>query len=105
MTSLHAELTIETALFEHQEVKEHFINEFCFGEDFAAWLHPKLAKIGPQGFTVEESIQEDNGWGFWVRRDKDAFWVELSFIADDTREGPAKWVVSVAYDADLHLSR
>jgi hypothetical protein len=31
-------ITIETDLFEHREVKPHFINPCCFGEDFAAWL-------------------------------------------------------------------
>lgn len=105
MSSLHAELTIETTLFQHREVQEHFINDCCFGEDFAAWLHPKLADLRKQGFTIEESIQEDYGWGFWVVRDKDTFWVELSYISDDSAESPAKWVVSVAYDADFHLSR
>lgn len=105
MTTPHAEFTVETSLFQHKEVKEHFINEFCFGEDFAAWLHPQLAGLTDEGFEIGESIQEDNGWGFWVSRDKDAFWVELSFIADESAEGPAKWVVSVAYDSDFHLSR
>jgi hypothetical protein len=31
-------LTIETDLFEHKEMKPHFINPCCFGEDFAIWL-------------------------------------------------------------------
>src|SRR5262249_30425150 len=30
-------IIIETDLFEHREVKPHFINPCCFGEDFAAW--------------------------------------------------------------------
>jgi hypothetical protein len=29
---------LETDLFEHREVKPQFINDCCFGEDFATWL-------------------------------------------------------------------
>jgi hypothetical protein len=32
---MHDAITVETELFEHREVKPHFINP-CFGEDFAA---------------------------------------------------------------------
>ena len=29
---------VETDLLEHREVKPHFINPCCFGEDFARWV-------------------------------------------------------------------
>src|SRR5215471_1913469 len=34
--------TVETDLFEHREVKPHFINDCCFSEDFAVWLRQRL---------------------------------------------------------------
>jgi hypothetical protein len=103
MSALEDQLTIETDLFEHREVKPHFINDCCFGEDFAAWLRPKLADLASEGFTVEDSIQEDYGWGFRVRRGKESFWVALSYAGDGPTEEPAQWVVSITYDPGLNL--
>ena len=103
MAALQDQLTIETDLFEHREVKPHFINDCCFGEDFAAWLRHQVADLASQGFTVEESIQEDYGWGFWVHRGKESFWVALSYAGDGPTEEPAQWVVSINYDPGLNL--
>jgi TPP-dependent pyruvate/acetoin dehydrogenase alpha subunit len=91
------QLRIETDLFEHREVKPHFINDCCFGEDFAGWLRSKLSDIAPQGFVIGESIQEDYGWGFWIRRGKESFWIALSYVGDGPTEEPAEWCVSVTY--------
>jgi hypothetical protein len=103
MAALEDQLTIETDFFEHREVKPHFINDCCFGEDFAAWLRPKLADLASDGFTVGESIQEDYGWGFWVRRGKESIWIALSYAGDGPIEEPAQWVISISYDAGLNL--
>jgi hypothetical protein len=35
-SSMEILMAVETDLFEHREVKPHFINPCCFGEDFAA---------------------------------------------------------------------
>jgi len=59
-------ITIETDMFEHREVKPHFINPCCFGEDFAAWLKRELSPLTSDGFSFSEPIQEDYGWGFWA---------------------------------------
>lgn len=98
-------ITIETDLFEHRDVKPHFINPCCFGEDFAAWLKRELATLAGERFVFSEPIQEDYGWGFWVRRGKDALWVAISYVGDGPQESPAQWVVSVSYDAGLNLFR
>jgi len=105
MASLQDELIIETELFEHRDVKPHFINDCCFGEDFAAWLRPKLAGLESDGYTIEEAIQEDYGWGFWVRRGKDSFWVALSHAGVGATEETPEWHVIVAYDPGLNLVR
>jgi hypothetical protein len=103
MATLQDDLTLETELFEHREVKPHFINPCCFGEDFAAWLRPKLADLASEGFTVDEPIQEDYGWGFWVCREKESLWIALSYCGDGPSEEPAQWVVSITYDPGLNL--
>jgi hypothetical protein len=51
-------VTVETDLFEHREVKPHFIDPGCFGEDFAAWLKQELTRIPDSGFDLSEIIQE-----------------------------------------------
>lgn len=58
---MRASITIETDLFEHKEVKPHFINPCCFGQDFASWLIEQLSPLLHVGFSFSEPIQED--WG------------------------------------------
>jgi hypothetical protein len=97
------QITIESDRFEHREVKPHFINPCCFGEDLAAWLKTQVAPLSEQGFEISEPIQEDYGWGFWVSTDKDPFWIALSYCGEGPTEDPAQWVVSVNYDPGLNL--
>lgn len=101
-SSINASITVETDLFEHREVKPHFINPCCFGEDFAAWLRQELAPLAKDGFEISEPIQEDYGWGFWVSHGKDGFWIALSYVGNGPQEEPPEWVVSVDYDAGLN---
>src|SRR4029077_6375695 len=96
-------ITVETDQFEHREVKPHFINPCCFGEDFAAWLKEQLSTLEGSGFSLSETIQEDYGWGFWASHGQDPFWVALSYVGDGPVEGPAQWVISVDYDPGLNL--
>jgi hypothetical protein len=87
-------ITIETDLFEHREVKSHFINPCCFGEDFAAWLRRELQPLMQDGFSFSEPVQEDYGWGFWAKRGEESFWLALSYAGEGPQEEPAQWVVS-----------
>jgi len=96
---------VETDLFEHREIKPHFINSCCFGEDFAAWLKQELSRIPDMGLEFSEPIQEDYGWGFWATHGKDRFWVALSYIGDGPQEAAAQWIVSVTYDPGLNLAK
>jgi hypothetical protein len=96
-------IAVETELFNHREVKPHFINPCCFGEDFAAWLRDQLGPLTDSGFHFSEPIQEDYGWGFWANRGKDPFWVAISYVGDGPQEPPAQWVISVNYDPGLNL--
>jgi hypothetical protein len=98
-------IVIETDMFEHREVKPHFINPCCFGEDFAAWLRGELSRSLGLDAVLSEPVQEDYGWGFWVTRGKDRFWVALSYVGDGPQEAPAQWVVSVRHDPGLNLAK
>lgn len=92
---MHDAITVETDLFEHRQVRPHFINPCCFGEDFAAWLKGELASLAVDGFGFSDPIQEDYGWGFWAARGKDRFWIALSYVGDGPQEEPAQWIISV----------
>jgi hypothetical protein len=100
---LEDSLAIETDRFEHRDVKPNFINPCCFGEDFAAWLSVELSALIGVGFHFSEPIQEDYGWGLWAHHGADPFWIALSYVGDGPTEGPAQWVLSVAYDPGLNL--
>src|SRR5258708_22505752 len=94
------DITVETDLFEHRDVKPHFINPCCFGEDFVAWLKQELSDLE---FGFSDVIQEDYGWGFWASRGQDRFWIALSFVGSGPQELPAQWVIAVSYDPGLNL--
>jgi hypothetical protein len=92
--------TVETDLFEHRAIKRHFINDCCFGEDFAAWLRQRLADLA--GFELSAPIQEDYGWGLWATHGKDKFWIALSYVGDGPTETPAQWVISITHHTGLN---
>jgi hypothetical protein len=100
---MNGTITVETDQFEHREVKPHFINPCCFGEDFAVWLKKEISPLRDSGFSLSEIIQEDYGWGFWAWHGKDPFWVALSYVGEGPQEEPAQWVISVDYDPGLNL--
>ncbi|HLZ13910.1 MAG TPA: hypothetical protein VKP58_15105 [Candidatus Acidoferrum sp.] len=102
---MKASITIETDIFEHREVKPHFVNPCCFGEDFAAWLTGQLSPLKETGFIFSQPIQEDYGWGFWASYEKTPFWVALSFVGNGPQDPPSQWVVTVAYDPGLNLMK
>ena len=96
-------VTVETEMFDHREVKPHFINPCCFGEDFAAWLKKEVSPLAESGFKISNIVQEDYGWGFWAWHGKDPFWVAVSYVGDGSQPPPAQWVISVTYDPGLNL--
>jgi len=97
---------VKTRRFNYTEVKPHFINPCCFGEDFAAWLALELAPLTAQGFQISQPIQEDYGWGLWVARGKSKIWIALSSLqdgeetADPSSQG--EWVVSVQQEFGIN---
>jgi hypothetical protein len=104
-TAIGESITVETDLFEHREVKPHFINPCCFGEDFASWLKQELSRSPDLGMELSEPIQEDYGWGFWASHGKDRFWVAISYVGDGPQEPPPQWIISATYDPGLNLAK
>lgn len=102
---MNESITVETDLFEHREVKPHFINPCCFGEDFAAWLKQEFSRFPDLGIELSEPLQEDYGWGLWATCGKDRFWIALSYVGDGPQEAPAQWVVSVTCGPGLNLAK
>jgi hypothetical protein len=97
------EIRVRTDLFEHREVKPHFINPRCFGEDFVSWLLNELTSLRVAGFEFSEPIQEDYGWGFWAKYKKDTFWIALGICDDESIDALAEWQIFVNYDAGLNI--
>jgi hypothetical protein len=100
---MHDQIAIASDLFEHREVKPHVINPCGFGEDLAAWLKGKLQPLAAEGFEISEPIQEDYGWGLWVTKAKDPFWIAVSYCGEGPTDEPGQWVVSVTYDPGLNI--
>lgn len=95
-------ITVETDLFEHRDVKPHFINPCCFGEDFAQWLKTRLSE---RGLSIGEPTQEDYGWGFVVSCGEETHWVAISYVGDGPQEPPPQWVISIQPNASLNPIR
>jgi hypothetical protein len=93
--------TVESDRFEHRIVQPHFINPCCFGEDLANWLRERLRGLSEHGFDVDEPLQEDYGWGFWLRKGRSKFWLALSYVGVGPTEEPGQWVVSVTHSGIL----
>jgi len=67
---MDALITVRTELFNYREVKPHFINPCCFGEDFASWLKERISPLEDSGFKISEIIQEDYGWAFGPEKER-----------------------------------
>jgi len=102
-------ILVHTKLFNYTEVKEHFINEGCFGEDFAGWLKGALSSLAREGFSLSEIIQEDYGWGLWIERERSKYWLAVSyapeglFDEDYPTDAEGDWYVHLNYDPGLNL--
>ena len=77
------EQDFKTRGFNVTEVKAHFINPICFGEDVVSALRALAAPAAPE-LEFGEPIQEDYGWGFWIGAPKDAYWVAVALIEPET---------------------
>jgi hypothetical protein len=95
-------VTFKTRVFANKEPQPHFINPRCFGEDVAAWL---LQQLQNSSWSLSEPIQEDYGWGFWAKVDKNTYWVAIGIMDEAIGADIGEWCVTVADDPGLNLIR
>lgn len=91
--------TLTTARFNSTEAKPNFINERCFGEDFAAWLAERLAAFG---LPVAQTFQEDWGWCLVVPLGGNNFTVALGIMDESIGQVPAQWRVAVSWERGMN---
>ena len=97
-------ITVETDLFEHREVKPHFINPCCFGEDFAAWLKQELSRFPELGQNYPSRSRRITAGTLGFPRQGSL--LDRSFyVGKGPQEAPAQWVISVTYDPGLNLAK
>jgi hypothetical protein len=80
--------------FNLSEVKDHFINPTCFGEDLAGWLRTKLLE---QGIPTIEPDQEDWGWYIESTLDGNAYFIGIGGNPDEQSGDPnqGEWRISI----------
>lgn len=88
------DLLFETNRFNLSEVKEHFINPCCFGEDVAAWLRGRLLE---KGIEMSEPDQEDWGWYISGSHKENDYFVGVGGNADEGSEdkNQGEWRIMV----------
>jgi hypothetical protein len=91
----HTDILFETARFNLSEVKEHFINDCCFGEDLAAWLQGRL---NSKGMHALEPYQEDWGWEFSVKDSLGSYYVGVggNGAEDALNKDQGEWRVMIS---------
>ena len=88
-----------TSKFNSTEALPHFINERCFGEDFALWLAFALRN---GGYSVSDPIQEDWGWCLILTSEGHKFMLAIGIEDDSVGESPAQWRVGISYERMLN---
>ena len=91
---MHHDLLFETNRFNLSEVKPHFINPCCFGEDLATWLRSKLLE---RDIEVMEPDQEDWGWYIEANYKGGRYFVGIGGNADEAGDNHnwGEWRVMV----------
>jgi hypothetical protein len=91
---MHHDLLFETNRFNLSEVKEHFINPCCFGEDLAGWLRGKLIE---RGIRVDQPGQEDWGWYLGANYQGGSYFIGIGGNADESSKdkNQGEWRIMV----------
>jgi hypothetical protein len=92
-------IAVTTVQFEAKTPQTHFINERCFGEDFATWLRSRLE---PAVTSVSDPIAEDWGWALIVEFEGINWTIAIGIADDSIGQTPAAWHVNVAYEKGLN---
>jgi hypothetical protein len=81
--------------FNLSEVKSHFINDCCFGEDLADWLRLQLAARGAE---VHPIYQEDWGWEFRATHSGGSYYIGVGGNSDEdaSDKNRGEWRVMIS---------
>jgi hypothetical protein len=90
---------LRTDLFEATTPGSHFINDRCFGEDFAIWLSERLQL---HGLRPSAPIQEDFGWVLLIPFQGRTFTLSIGIMDDSIGQVPSEWRVDVAFEKPLN---
>ena len=88
------DILFQTSRFNLSQVKPHFINDCCFGEDLAAWLREKLAA---EGISAIEPGQEDWGWYIEATHGGQSYFIAIGGIPSDGGGDPnhGEWRIGI----------
>lgn len=91
---MHLDILFDTDCFNLSEIKKHFINPCCFGEDLAVWLRLKL--LDKNTSTIEPG-QEDWGWYIESKLGDASYFIGVGGIADESVESPnaGEWRIMI----------
>jgi len=84
----------DTERFNLSEVKPHFINDCCFGEDFSNWLSQQLEF---ENISTTESFQEDWGWAFYIKYNNQEYLIGVNGISNNitNKKNVGQWRVMI----------
>ena len=89
---MKSQISFTTDIFESKEVKPHFINDRCFGEDLAQWF---VGAASGGEFTFSEPFQEDWGWVVFAETKDEKFVVGFGIMDESVGEDQADWLITV----------
>ena len=89
---MKSQISFTTDLFETREVKPHFINDRCFGEDLARWF-VEAASGGE--FRFGEPFQEDWGWAVFAEANGEKFVVGFGIMDESIGDEQADWLITI----------
>jgi hypothetical protein len=91
---MHVDVLFDSNRFNLSEVKAHFINPICFGEDLAGWLRIKLLE---RGIPTIEPDQEDWGWYIESTLGESDYFIAIGGNRDDLSSDPnqGEWRISI----------
>lgn len=97
---MRIDILLDTNRFNLSETKPHFINEGCFGEDFAQWLRQRLSL---EGVSVEDEWQEDWGWQMGAAVGMTNYLIGVSGMVDDSSNDPnqGEWRIMIEKQRSL----
>lgn len=73
------------------------------GSAFAEWLR---AGMLAKHYVCDPPIQEDYGWGFWVKKEDLTVWVAVGYVGNTgAAEDEVEWAVSSFYEVPFGFLR